>query len=150
MPGPRLSVKINEGQGDSFRKNHLDQEELETEIKLLRRQNPKLLEVQEPAPPPNKKLKRWQLSKQRRRNCNREGPGEGVEALGAAGPETPEPEQQGGEPSLREHGTDGARSDILNFPIFHFKAEPAKPVEAKPKKVRNLKLRRTRQRGQTT
>ena len=120
---------------------------MQNEIRLLRRQNPELLEVQEPAPPPNKKLKRWQLSKQRRRNCDREGPGEGVEALGAAGPEPPEPEQQGGEPSLREHVTDGARSDILNFPIFHFKAEPAKPVEAKPKKVKKFKAEKNKAKG---
>ena len=93
---------------------------MQNEIRLLRRQNPELLEVQEPAPPPNKKLKRWQLSKQRRRNCDREGPGEGVEALGAAGPEPPEPEQQGGEPSLREHVTDVPKK------VKKFKAEKNK------------------------
>ena len=78
---PQLSFMINEGQQGSFQKTNLGQEELEAEIKLLKRRNPKLLEVQEAAPPPNKRLKRWQLSKQRKRDRDRDDPGGGVEAL---------------------------------------------------------------------
>ena len=71
----RLSVMINEGQHESFKKTNLDQEDLEAEIQLLKRRNPRLLEVQEAVPPPNKKLKRWQLSKQRKRDRDRDDPG---------------------------------------------------------------------------
>ena len=130
---------INEGQHESFRKTNLDPEELEAEIKLLKRINPKLLEVQEAAPPPNKKLKRWQLSKQRKRDRDREDPGVGVEALGAVGPDPPDPELQGGQPPSGEHVTEGAKKDILNFPIFNFKAKPAKPIEVKPRRVTRVK-----------
>ena len=135
---PRLSVMINEGQQESFKKTNLDQEELEAEINLLRRRNPKLLEVQEAAPPPNKKLKRWQLSKQRKRDRDRDDPGGGVEALGAARLDPPDTKHQGGRLSLRDHVTKDVSSDILNFPIFHFKARPVKPIEVKPK--RNKKV----------
>ena len=129
---------IGEGQHESFKKTNLDPEELEAEIKLLKRKNPKLLQVQEAAPPPSKKLKRWQLSKQKKRDRDRADLGEGVEALGAAGPDPPDPKHLGGQPSLREHVINGAKSDILNFPIFHFKSKPAKPVEVKPKRVKKV------------
>ena len=136
---PRLSVMISEGQHESFKKTNQDQEELEAEVKLLNRRNPKLLEVQEAAPPPSKKLKRWQLSKQRKRDRGRDEPGVGVEPIGAARLDPPDPKYQGVQPSLGEHVTKGAKKDILNFPIFHFKAKQAKPVEVKPKRVKNVK-----------
>ena len=136
---PGLSVMINEGHQESFRKTNLDQEELEAEVKLLRRRNPKLLEVQEAAPPPNKKLKRWQLSKQRKRDRDRDDPGGGVEALGAARLDPPDTKHQGGRLSLRDHVTKDVRRDILNFPIFQFKARPIKPVEVKPKRFKKVK-----------
>ena len=130
---------ISEGQHESFKKTNQDQEELEAEIKLLKRRNPKLLEVQEAAPPPSKRLKRWQLSKQRKRDRGRDETGVGVEALGAARLDPPDPSYQGVQPSLGEHVTNDAKKDILNFPIFHFKAKQAKPVEVKPKRVKNVK-----------
>ena len=130
---------INEGQQESFKKTNLNQEELEAEIKLLKGRNPRLLEVQEAAPPPKKKLKRWQLSKQRKRDRGRDDPGVGVEAFEAAGPDPPDPKHQGVQPSLGENVTEGAKKDILNFPIFHFKAKQAKPIEVKPKRVKNVK-----------
>ena len=144
---PRLSVMINEGQQEPFKKTNLDQEELEAEINLLRRRNPKLLEVQEAAPPPNKKLKRWQLSKQRKRDRDRDDPGGGVEALGAARLDPPDPKHQGGRLSLGEIVTKDARSDILNFPIFHFKAKQAKPVEVKPTRIKVVKADKSKKKG---
>ena len=35
----------------------------------------------------------------------------------------------------------------MNFPIFHFKAEPAKPVEVKPKKVKKFKAEKNKAKG---
>ena len=96
----------------------------------------KLLEVQEAAPPPNKKLKRWQLSKQRKRDRGRDEIGVGVEVIGAASLNPPEPKHQGVQPSLGDHVTEDAKKDILNFPIFHFRAKLAKPVEVKPKRTK--------------
>ena len=136
---PRLSVMIGEGQHESFKKTNLDPEELEAEIKLLKRKNPKLLQVQEAAPPPSKKLKRWQLSKQKKRDRDRADLGEGVEALGAAGPDPPDPKHEGGQPRPGIHVTEGVKRDILNFPIFQFKAKQVKPVEVKPKRVQKVK-----------
>ena len=130
---------INEGQHESFKKTNLDQEELEAEIKLLKWRNPKLLEVQEAAPPPSKKLKRWQLSKQRKRDRDRDDPGVGLEAFEAARPDPPDPKHQGVQPFLGEHVTDGAKKDILNFPIFNFKAKSTKPIEVKPKRFTKVK-----------
>ena len=63
----------------------------------------------------------------------------GVEALGAVGPDPPDPELQGGQPPSGEHVTKGAKKDILNFPIFNFKAKPAKPIEVKPRRVTRVK-----------
>ena len=83
-------------------------------------------------------MKRGQLSKQRKRDRDKDDPGVGVEALGAVGPDPPDPKHQGGQPSL-SHVTDGAKRDILNFPIFHFKAKPVKPVEVKHNRVSNVK-----------
>ena len=142
-----LSVMINEGQHESFRKTNLDQEELEAEIKLLKRRNPKLLEVQEAAPPPNKRLKRWQLSKQRKRDRDKDDLSVGVEALGAAEPHPPDPKHEGGQPRPGDHVTEGVKRDILNFPIFQFKAKQVKPVEAKPKRVQKVKAVKKGKRG---
>ena len=61
-----------------------------------------------------------------------------MEAPGAAGPDPLDSKHLGGQPSLRERVTNGAKSDILNFPIFHFKAEPAKPVKVKPKRTKKV------------
>ena len=63
----------------------------------------------------------------------------GVEALEAARPDPPDPKHQGVQPSLGENVTEGAKKDILNFPIFHFKAKPAKPIEVKPKRITKVK-----------
>ena len=137
---PRLSVMVNEGQQqDSFRKNHPDQEKLEAEIKLLKERNPELSEVQEPAPPPNKKLKRWQLSKKKKRERDQEGVGigEGVEALGADRLDPQEPEQQSGHLTDGDNVHDDERKDTLNFPIFQFKAKPIK-AEVKPKRFKRV------------
>ena len=136
---PRLSVMIGEGQQESFKKTNLDPEELEAEIRLLKRKNPKLLQVQEAAPPPSKKLKRWQLSKQKKRDRDRADPGEGVEAPGAAGPDPPDLNHEGGQPPSGEHVTEGVKKDILNFPIFNFKAKPVKPIEVKPRRITKVK-----------
>ena len=54
-------------------------------------------------------------------------------------PDPPDPKHQGVQPSLGENVTEGAKKDILNFPIFHFKAKQAKPIEVKPKRVKNVK-----------
>ena len=136
---PRLSVMIGEGQHESFKKTNLDQEELEADIQLLKRRNPKLMDVQEAAPPPNKKLKRWQLSKQRKRDRERDDPGVGVEAPGTTSLDPPDPKHQGVQPSIGKHVTEGVKKDILSFPIFHFKANPAKPIEVKPKRIKKVK-----------
>ena len=136
---PRLSVMVSEGQQqDSVRKNHPDQEELEAEIKLLKERNPKLLEVQEPDPPPNKKLKRWQLSKKKKRERDQESVslGEGVEALGADRLDAHKPEQQGVQPTDGDHVHDDERKDTL-FPIFQFMAKPVR-IEAKPRRVKKV------------
>ena len=130
---------VSEGQQqDSVRKNHPDQEELEAEIKLLKERNPKLLEVQEPDPPPNKKLKRWQLSKKKKRERDQESVslGEGVEALGADRLDAHKPEQQGGQPTDGDHVHDDKRKDTL-FPIFQFTAKPVR-IEAKPRRVKKV------------
>ena len=105
------------------------------------------MEVQEAAPPPNKKLKRWQLSKQRKRDRDRDDPGGGVEALGAARLDPPDPKHQGGRLSLGEIVTKDARRDILNFPIFHFKAKQAKPVEVKPSRIKGVKAEKNKKKG---
>ena len=62
-----------------------------------------------------------------------------MEALEAAEPDPPDPNHQGRQPSLGKHVTNGAKSYILHFPIIHFKAEPAKPFEVKPRRVKNVK-----------
>ena len=73
-----------------------------------------------------------------------------MEALGAARLDPPDPEHQGGQLSLGEHVTKDAGSDILNFPIFHFKAKQAKPVEAKPIRIKSVKADKSRKKGRGT
>ena len=41
-------------------------------------------------------------------------------------------------PTLGENVDNDERKDILNFPIFQFKAKPVKPVEVKPKRVKKV------------
>ena len=43
------------------------------------------------------------------------------------------------QPFLGEHVTHGAKRDILNFPIFNFKAKSTKPIEVKPKRFTKVK-----------
>lgn len=43
-----------------------------------------------------------------------------------------------------ENVTEGAKKDILNFPIFHFKAKPAKPIEVKPKRITKVKAEKVK------
>ena len=63
----------------------------------------------------------------------------GVEALETARPDPPDPKHQEVQPSLGENVTEGVKKDILSFPIFHFKAKQAKPMEVKPKRVKKVK-----------
>ena len=62
-----------------------------------------------------------------------------MEALETARPDPPDPEHQGVQPSIGENVTENSKKDILNFPIFHFKAKQAKPIEVKPKRVKKVK-----------
>ena len=73
-----------------------------------------------------------------------------MEALGAARLDPPDPEHQGGQLSLGENVNKDARSDILNFPIFHFKAKQAKPVEVKPTRIKGVKADKSKKKGKGT
>ena len=70
-----------------------------------------------------------------------------MEAIGTARLDSPDPKHQGGRLSLGEIVTKDARRDILNFPIFHFKAKQAKPVEVKPSRIKGVKAEKNKKKG---
>ena len=84
---------------------------------------------------------------QRKRDRGREDPGVEVEAFETARPDPPDPKHQGVQPSLGDNVTEDSKKDILIFPIFHFKAKPAKPLEAKPKRVTKVKAEKFKKGG---
>ena len=103
---------------------------------MLRQINPKLLVTQENVPPPpSKKLKRWQLSKQKKRKRERVEVGESLELEWSSGPDNPAlvmPDEGGVEGLGAQTGLEESRINFnakLEGPKLIFHSVPAPNIK---------------------